>query len=260
MAKMSHTLRDLLFEHSTNPVHETGLTTSPSKLWAKQYPPDLRLEVHTTREASGAVEAVFDGPLFPAFEDDELRLEEPVSPPTYRKYRLRSEGDMTTWFDAEVSNIVLGGFARFPSVLQASFEKPLGEEPELENIDTSYSVQMNGKRFHIAIGEYKRNIIDIDQWQKGRLTRPGQRNLARELRGYVALCLTDLHLSLRCPGMPPSTAALRSFVLMEGLFCYCNSRRLLQVTSRAQIVSPNAGLSHGSILLASLCGTLCIVF
>lgn len=193
--EMCDTVGGLLLEHSTNPVKFTGLQSGSNKIWAKDFPTKLTITVHTRigqgAEAS-AISTTFDSPFFPQLEDDALRMQEPACRPTYRRYQLSSEGDMSLWFDTEVSNIVLAAFARYPSVLQASFERPLGDQHVAQSIDTAYSIEYKRRKFHIAVGDFKRNLIDPKQWQNGDLKRRAQQNLAQELRGYV---LPSLHSS-----------------------------------------------------------------
>jgi hypothetical protein len=95
------------------------------------------------------------------------------------------ESDATTWFHAEVSNIVLAAWAEYPKVTQASHEKPLTDESVAETVDVAYSIKKKGVRRHILIGEFKRGIIDPGPWTSGSVPKSSSESLARELRGYV---------------------------------------------------------------------------
>jgi len=181
---MSFTVEELLLDHPRNPSAYTGLTSSTDKAWAREFHPITAATVRTQVDRSTdppTVTAQFDD-FFPPSDDDALRLREPAFPPTFRKWKLSYEEDIVNWFHTEISNIVLGGFARYPSVLQASHEKPLSAEPILETIDMAYSVNRAGRNTHIVIGEYKRNLINPVQWQGGRL-KAAQLKLGQELRG-----------------------------------------------------------------------------
>jgi hypothetical protein len=115
-----------------------------------------------------------------------LRLNEPVYPPNYRRWRLQSEEDGITWFHTEISNIVLAAWARYPELLQVSHEKPLSETvSESQVVDIAYSIRREGgQRVQVAIGEFKRGLIDRDSWQGGKLLK-AQIGFSQELRGSV---------------------------------------------------------------------------
>ena len=118
------------------------------------------------------------------YHDDALRLNEPVHPPNYRRWRLQSEEDGLVWFHTEISNVVLAAWARYPELLQVSHEKPLSETvSESQVVDIAYSIRPEGgKRVQIAIGEFKRGLIDPASWQGGKL-RKSQIAFSQELRG-----------------------------------------------------------------------------
>lgn len=119
-----------------------------------------------------------------------MRLNEPAYPPNYRRWRLQSEEDGINWFHTEVSNIVLAAWVRYPYQLQASHEKSLSDDvAESQVVDIAYSIGPTGKRVQIAIGEFKRGIIEPEVWQSGNLART-QLPFSQELRGYVILLFT----------------------------------------------------------------------
>lgn len=164
---MSYMVEDHISTHPTNPVRVTGLT----KAWAKQYPLTSRLKVHTSIDAqSGRVRAHFDEALLPPYDGDLLWMNEPSYPPTYRTWTLSYEEDVINWHHTEVSNAVLGAFARSSLILQSSHEKPLREHQIAETVDVAYSIKHGGRKCHIAIGEMKRNLINGRDW-KGRKLR-----------------------------------------------------------------------------------------
>ena len=134
---MSHTVFQLLRQRLTNPVQETCLTTATDKQWTKQYPSQIRLDVHTTVDSrDGTSTALFDGPLLEQYGDDTLRMLELANQPTYRAWKLASEEDVMNWFHTELS--VLGAFARYPPVLQSAHERPLGKEHVAETVNVAY--------------------------------------------------------------------------------------------------------------------------
>jgi len=51
-------------------------------------------------------------------------------------------------------------------------------------VDTSFIVRLQ-ERANIVVGEFKRNTIQPDEWEVGKLTSGGQRKLSQELRGYA---------------------------------------------------------------------------
>ena len=78
--------------------------------------------------------------------------------------------------------------------MQASQEKPLLKTPVPESTDIAYSVRRGSDRVHVAIGEFKRCLIQAEQWQNSNLK--GQLGLSRELRGYGAVMLEPTPKSL----------------------------------------------------------------
>ncbi|KEZ42855.1 hypothetical protein SAPIO_CDS5283 [Scedosporium apiospermum] len=183
---MSHTVEDLIASHPTNPVERTGHDTTTDKKWTKEFPAITKLAVRTRHGPyAQAVQADFEPALLPLYADDEIRLTERASPPTYRTWKFSTEEDMVNWFHTEVSNVVLGAFTKAPSVLQSSHEKPLADAKADEVVDVAYSIARGRTRTHIVIGEMKRNLIRNRQWQDGNLESSAQKSLSRELRGYA---------------------------------------------------------------------------
>lgn len=183
---MATSVISLLNQHPTNPIQDTYKQSASSKSWAKAYHPTSRLTVHTSVNESGSHVADFDYAFMPEYDDEELRLKEHGYPPNYRKWRLDSEADGIQWFHSEVSNITLSAFASFPSILQASHEKPLSETQTDQTVDISYSISNDNKRMPLVIGEFKRGLLRPAQWRSGKLGRQ-QSALSQELRGYAYL-------------------------------------------------------------------------
>ncbi|KAJ2893603.1 hypothetical protein MKZ38_008426 [Zalerion maritima] len=169
---MSSPVRTFLEQHPTNPVGETGYTSSSHKNWARDFASINKLYVHSFLKDDGGVGAKFEN----AFLDLE--------------WRLAYEEDGINWFHTEVSNIVLAAWARYPAVIQTSHEKPLTKTQVSESVNIAYSVRRDNSRLHIAIGEFKRCLLVPHEWQQGTL-RPPQQGFSRELRGYAYL--------YRCP-------------------------------------------------------------
>lgn len=180
---MSTTAAQLIAQHPTNPVDDPDYHSSSSKAWTKKYPPIAKLNVHT-RMQGGGLHADFESAFYEEFEDDSLRLSESANPPNYRQWRLNSEEDGINWFHTEISNIVLAAWARYPALRQTSHEKPLSETNHTQTVDVSYSVQYGTQRLPVAIGEFKRGLIQPRQWQAGALYTT-QLSLSQELRGCV---------------------------------------------------------------------------
>ncbi len=175
---MTTTVQELLAQHPVNPVHDTKYYTSSNKAWTKAYPPITNMRVHTqvlrewTDERGDecwTVKADFDGPFLPEYDDDHMRFGERVYPPSYRKWRLSSEKDGHLWFHTEVSNIVLAAWANYPNIFDAAEEKPHSDENSKETVDTGYSIKHQRHSLHLAVGEFKRGLLDFQQWQTGRL-------------------------------------------------------------------------------------------
>jgi hypothetical protein len=92
-----------------------------------------------------AVLADFDLAFLSEYQDDILRLNEPVYSPNYRRWCLQSEEDGLVWFHTEISNVVLAAWARYPDLLQVSREKPLSETvSENQVVDVAYSIRREG--------------------------------------------------------------------------------------------------------------------
>ena len=172
----------LINQHPTNPVQETFYHSSSNKAWAQSFPPITKFNICTSVREPQSVVANFTDAFLEEYDDDILRLTEPVNRPNYRQWRLNSEEDGINWFHTEVSNIVLSAWARYPPLLQVSHEKPLSEENHTQTVDVAYSVSNGQQRTHVAIGEFKRCLLIPRQWQNGSLTTT-QRTLSQELRG-----------------------------------------------------------------------------
>lgn len=176
---MATTVRQLLLEHSTNPTKDTKYVTGSNKDWTKDFPPITRLQVRTIRTSSGT-QADFSA-FLDEYEDEDLRFNETAYRPNYRQWRLSSEEDGVNWFHTEISNIVLAAWGRYPAITQASHEKTFIINDD-KTVDVAYSVAHNGHKCHVAIGEFKRNLISINRWASGNLTDKIQVALSRELR------------------------------------------------------------------------------
>ena len=180
---MATTVGDLLLEQPINYTYNPGYVSATDKSWAKAYPPVTNVITRSRRNADGSVWADFDGPFLPEFADDELRRSLPANLPNTRKWRLETEADGENWFHSEVSNVVLAAWSECPSVLQASHIKPLTEETIPEVVDTTYSIKMQRLRLPVLIGEMKRNLIEADEWARGKIKGKSQLKLSQELRG-----------------------------------------------------------------------------
>lgn len=152
------------------------------KSWTNEYPSITRLRVHSFVQADGSVLADFDSVFPPPDTDEEWRLGEAAFPPNGRVYRLYSEEDGVTWFNSEVSSIVLAAFQRFPLVTQQSHHPAKGDSTKV--VDSAYTMDFGGRKTNLVIGEFKRNLIRPDQWQINRLGG-NQITLSKELRGYA---------------------------------------------------------------------------
>jgi len=195
---MATTVGDLLAQHPVNPIHDTRFHTGSNKPWTKIYPPITKIIVRTrvqTVNGQQAVVANFDPAFLGEYHDDALRLNEPVYPPNYRHWRLQSEEDGVLWFHTEISNVVLAAWSRYPDLLQVSHEKPLSETvSESQVVDIAYSIRREGgMRVQIAIGEFKRGLIESDSWQRGKLSKP-QLAFSQELRGCAIVISNKSHL------------------------------------------------------------------
>ena len=173
-----------ILQHPSNPVHNTEYVTGSDKPWARPFKPMKNITVHSFVDNQGMSQANFDDAFFALCDDDRVRMNEPASPSNVREWRFEMEADCENWFHTEVSNVVLAAWARYPSVLQSSHIKPLTDETIPENVDITYSVKLGQRRFPLAIGEIKRNLISADVWSRGgTLTSVRQQKLSRELRG-----------------------------------------------------------------------------
>ncbi|OAA64474.1 hypothetical protein SPI_03121 [Niveomyces insectorum RCEF 264] len=162
---MASTVLNLINSHSTNTVIETD-------------------------QDDGSVIANFDGPFLPELPDDTLRFSKPANAPGHRHYRLYSEADGISWFETEISNIVLAAFRDSPTVVLQHQHPPkhhASDNSKIMLVDTAYTLKHgSGTLTNLAIGEFKRNLIRGPQWQAGSLDS-SQRALSRELRGYAYL-------------------------------------------------------------------------
>lgn len=153
------------------------MTSSTKKKWADGYEPITRV---TSRSQSG--QAAFESAFLELDSDDDFRFREPAYPPNYRNWPLETEEDVAAWFNAEISNIVLPAWGRTPDLLQQSRAKPLAEKTINITADVVYYFKRLGAtRVPVAIGEFKRNLID-PSWETGRPS-DSQMSLSRELRG-----------------------------------------------------------------------------
>lgn len=181
---MASTVMDLIHMHSVNPVIETRMQTDSNKSWAKDFRPISRLLVHTVLEGTNAAIANFDGIFTPELADDARRSNERASPPSNRSYRLYSEADGVSWFDTEISNVVLAAFRGAPNVMlqhQHPPKRSVAGSSGIKLVDTAYTLKHGSTSHNLAIGEFKRNLINPREWQGGQLSR--QKGLSQELRG-----------------------------------------------------------------------------
>lgn len=181
------TVQDLLHDHSTNPVKTTGMATQSRKAWTQSFPPISNLRVHTVVQPDGSVIGDFDSAFIPLDTDENLRQNEEAHLPNARHYRLYSEEDGVTWFNAEISSVVLAAFQNFPAVVQQSHHPPKRNIGVAINVvDTAYTMKAGPNMANIAIGEFKRNLIRPQYWQNNGLAGD-QVDFSRELRGYAYL-------------------------------------------------------------------------
>lgn len=175
----------LLHPHPDNLVDNVATSGSTNKEWANNYRTFGNMTVHTTIGADGFFTAPFDPWFLPEFEDDIERGKQWSYPPNKRHWRLESEQDIREWFHTEVVNPVLSGWTSRPIVLQQSEVSPL-ERRSTEKVDDFYTINIGTTttaKYPFLIGEFKKNLMDRDQWQSGRLTTVDQKQLSRELRG-----------------------------------------------------------------------------
>jgi hypothetical protein len=189
MAATTRSVGELILEYSTNMADNPRYMSYTNKAWAQAYASMRRpsLTIHSTVCQDGTVAVNFNSAFLPLYDDEEARrMSEPATSPNPRFWRLETEADAEHWWHAEVSDIVLAAWARYPRIVETCHTQPLRETSISESVDTTYGVYVNKQRSPVAIGEMKRNLIDQKLWQAGdpKLT---QEKLARELRGYVHL-------------------------------------------------------------------------
>jgi hypothetical protein len=181
---MVATVQDLLSQRSTNHVKTTGYKTGTGKAWTKQYPPIERVTMHSRAvpEDRSSIIADLESPFLPDYDDDPVRWAQPAFPPNRRSWRLETEEDCSDWFKAEVSNVVLAAWTDYPAILQVSHAKAFSDSPSRETVDVSYTFAHRSRKVPVVIGEWKRNLIQPQEWIESRLGNAQQR-LAKELRG-----------------------------------------------------------------------------
>lgn len=163
------TVGALLAEHSSNPVHLTGFTSTTKKKWAADFVPIVEFAVHTHFSA-GAVLADFDGAFHALCHEDDIRMARPAYPPNERAWRFDTEADVSNWFQQEISAPVLAAFG-YPKVLQVSEAKPIAKESISETVDVLYTVSPpKGERLPALVIEMKRRLVDVGAWQSGRIS------------------------------------------------------------------------------------------
>ncbi|KXX77148.1 hypothetical protein MMYC01_207562 [Madurella mycetomatis] len=183
---MNTTVADLLNQHPTNVVQNTGYVTQSDKSWTRNYHPIRNVLVHTLIGEDGLTYANFERAFLPWDADDSLRTTVHAVSPNHRTWRFESEADCELWFHSEISNIVLPAWNQFPVVTQTSHTKPPRVDNISEEVDAVYSVRFGGGRTVLAIGEMKRNLVDARLWQRGNIySNAGQKKLSQELRGYA---------------------------------------------------------------------------
>lgn len=173
---------ELILQHSVNVIQNPSYTSYTDKTWARQYPPMQDITVHSTVDAENNFHATFDPTFLPLGADEERRISEPAQPPNERSWRLETEADVEHWWHTEISDVVLAAWARYPAITQTCHTAPLREVNISENVDCTYAIYIGNRRLPVAIGEMKRNLINVRDWQSGQLTLP-QQKLSRELRG-----------------------------------------------------------------------------
>jgi hypothetical protein len=129
-----------------------------------------------------SIVADFDTPLLPDYDDDPARWAQPAFPPNKRPWRLETEEDCSDWFKAEVSNIVLAAWTDYPAILQVSHAKAFSDSSGNEMVDVTYTFTHDDRKAPVIVGEWKRNLIQPQQWAGSRLDN-SQQKLAKELRG-----------------------------------------------------------------------------
>ncbi|KND88037.1 hypothetical protein TOPH_07337 [Tolypocladium ophioglossoides CBS 100239] len=170
---------NILEEHPYNSVLNLNNRSATDKEWAERYNfiKADRSRLRTSLDASGALVPDWF-PLIPMLSDDATRRQE-VSLRTNTRYLyvLDSEEDGVGYFLTEIVSPVLAKFVHLPGITYHSFGSHNG-------VIVDCAFQWGGRR--IAIGEYKRNIINVDAWYNSTFDRiPGQNKLTRELRGYA---------------------------------------------------------------------------
>lgn len=180
---MTTTIEALLLQHPTNAVHNTLSYTASDKVWARAYKVIKNTQSHTVVR-DGITHANFDDAFLPPLADDALRMKQPAVPPNNRHWRLETEADCENWFNTEIVNVVLSAWHAYPPITQTSHTKPLRDVNISENIDMTFSIKVGSKRYTMAIGEIKRNLLEPVVWQNGRVaTAASQAKLSQELRG-----------------------------------------------------------------------------
>lgn len=179
---MAATIEQLLHAHPTNSVEETGYESSTRKEWTRNYKPIGKVTVHTF-EQNGAIAANFDA-LVPEQADDQHRKSLRAYPPNPHSWRMDTEADARHWFYHEVSDIVMAAFASSPPLVQVAEAKAFSEQPVAQVVDESFTFRPPRRsRIPLVIGEFKRNILNPGEWQRGKIVSSLQSALSRELRG-----------------------------------------------------------------------------
>ncbi|KAF4423771.1 hypothetical protein F53441_14247 [Fusarium austroafricanum] len=177
------TSEELILQHSTNVISNTGYKTVSDKPWARTYKPIKNVISHTIIGRDGQYHSDFETAFMELQDDDQLRFNQPAVHPNNRHWRLETEADCENWFNTEVVNVVLSAWHSYPSLTQSSHIKPISEIRIPENVDSTFSVKVGQQRKTVAIGEFKRNLLTADEWQGGTLRAADQRKLSQELRG-----------------------------------------------------------------------------
>ncbi|KYK56285.1 hypothetical protein DCS_08255 [Drechmeria coniospora] len=228
---MASTVGALLAQDPTNSVQNTGYTSSTNKAWTEGYHPIKNMTVHTKACGDGLTYANFETAFLPLYDDDRVRMGTAAFPPNGRSWRMGSEADVELWFHTEISNVVLAAWNHHPTVVQTSHSKPPSEKNMPEEVDATYSFKSNQHRVALVIGEMKRNLVDADKWQCGRIPSSGpQDRLSRELRGYVRF-----HAST---GVKPTPIRYAHKYECPQVFCFDGDTLLLlqfRANSRAEL-------------------------
>lgn len=97
--------------------------------------------------------------------DDDIQKSTLAYPSNVRRWRPATEADCGLWFHTEVSNIILPAWFDYPAVLQKTEAKPPSPVLQIpETVDIVYDLSHpNSGKYPLVIGEWKRNLIDLER-------------------------------------------------------------------------------------------------